>query len=196
MAFLRIEDFDPHYKDAFDGEEIIGLDVYSDVQEEKIGSITDILVDESGHFRYFVVDLGFWIFGKTILLPVGRSRIDYQSQRVYTNGLTKEQATHLPSYQHLETKGYDYEEQVRTTYRLPYMGEVPIRSDQEYIMPNTSEIQSAPVLDWKTINPDHYSYDLEPSLYRLNERDHQQLKRYEERLIAHNSLNKSHSIIR
>lgn len=196
MAFLRIEDFDQNYKDAFDGKDIIGWELYSDIQEEKIGSISDILVDESGHFRYFVVDLGLWIFGKTILLPVGRSRIDYQSHRVYTNGLTKDQAEHLPTYDHLETKGYDYEEQVRKVYRLPYMGEVPIRSDQEYVMPNTSEINSAPVLDWRDVNPDHYSYDAEPGLYRLNERDHQQLKRYEERLIANNSLKRSHSVIR
>jgi len=40
------------------------MGVYTDT-DEKIGTVNDALVDEEGHFRYFIVDLGFWIFGKS-----------------------------------------------------------------------------------------------------------------------------------
>ncbi|NTW18596.1 MAG: RlmF-related methyltransferase, partial [Nostocales cyanobacterium W4_Combined_metabat2_030] len=33
------------------------MGVYASV-DEKIGTVSDILVDDQGHFRYFVVDLG------------------------------------------------------------------------------------------------------------------------------------------
>jgi len=58
----------------------------------KIGTVSDALIDEQGNFRYLIVDLGSWIFGKKVLLPVGRSRIDYKAERVYVVGMTKEQA--------------------------------------------------------------------------------------------------------
>jgi hypothetical protein len=81
MSLYRIADFDPEYRDSFQGNDVKGSGVYAEGNDDKIGNISDILVDEEGHFRYFVVDLGFWIFGKKVLLPVGRSRIDYNADR-------------------------------------------------------------------------------------------------------------------
>ncbi len=63
MALLKLEDFDPNYRETFGGGDIKGLSVYAE-GDEKIGTVSDALVDEQGNFRYFVVDLGFWIFGK------------------------------------------------------------------------------------------------------------------------------------
>ena len=57
-------------------------DVYSDRDDEKVGTVKNIWVDESGRFGYLVVDTGFWIFGKQVLLPVDRTRID-QGDRSY-----------------------------------------------------------------------------------------------------------------
>jgi uncharacterized protein YrrD len=65
------------------------MSVYAEGTDEKIGTVSEILVDENGHFRYLVVDMGFWIFGKKILLPVGRSRVDRNSDRVYAIGMTR-----------------------------------------------------------------------------------------------------------
>jgi hypothetical protein len=98
MALLKIKDFDPNYKDVFSGFDIKGLSVYSEVNNEKIGSVHDLLVDEQGHFRYFIVDLGFWGFGKQVLLPVARSRVDNEGKHVYALGLTKEQVENLPEF--------------------------------------------------------------------------------------------------
>jgi len=118
MALHKISDFDPDYRRSFDDRDIKGFSVYSE-NDEKIGSVSDILVDEEGRFRYFIVDLGFWIFGKKVLLPMGRTRIDYNAERIYATGLTREQAESLPEYNEHDLVDYDYEERVRGVYRTP-----------------------------------------------------------------------------
>ena len=117
MALAKIADLYPNYKvDIFGGEDIKSFSVY-DQTNDKIGSIHDIIVDECWTFRYLVLDTGFWIFGKKVLLPVGRASIDYSQQRVYAKGLTKEQAESLPEYDDDMTIDYDYEDRVRKVYR-------------------------------------------------------------------------------
>lgn len=172
MPLHRIEDFDPNYHQTFEGDNIKGLDVYTEGTEQKVGTVSDVLVDEQGHFRYIVADLGFWIFGKKVLLPVGRSRIDYNTHRVYIVGLTREQAEQLPEYHENATPDYDYEEQVRGVYRAPAANTA---------MPTTYD-------------RDTYSYQQEPNLYDMNDRDHQTFKLYEERLIANKNRVKTGEI--
>jgi uncharacterized protein (TIGR02271 family) len=117
MALAKIADLYPDYKrDIFNGEDIKGFSVY-DYSNDKIGSVHDIIVDETGRFRYLVIDTGFWIFGKKVLLPVGRASVDYSQKRIYAQGLSKEQAETLPEYDEDMTIDYDYEEQVRGVYR-------------------------------------------------------------------------------
>ena len=64
MNLKKLSDFEPNYLQTFEGNDIIGFKVYIDASDEKVGSVKDILVDESGHFRYLVVDFGLWIFNK------------------------------------------------------------------------------------------------------------------------------------
>ena len=192
MPLAKIADLYPNYKeDIFGGEDIKSFSVY-DYTNDKIGSVHDIIVDESGRFRYLVIDTGFWIFGKKVLLPVGRASIDYSQERVYAKGLTKEQAESLPEYDDSMTVDYDYEERVRRVYR-----------GKDYEADNTVNVQEAGGLDSGayqatgtaagagiaagTYGRDDYSYDREPSLYNHAETDvddRQNLKLYEERLIA------------
>lgn len=117
MALLKIKDFDPNYRETFGGYDIKGLDVYSDINAEKIGTINDLLTDEQGHFRYFIVDLGFWGFGKKVMLPVGRSQIDNDGRYVHALGFTKEQAEKLPEFSENLKVDNNYEERVRGVYR-------------------------------------------------------------------------------
>lgn len=168
MALVKIADLYPNYKeDIFGGDDLKNFAVY-DYSNDKIGSVHDILVDETGRFRYLVIETGFWIFGKKVLLPVGRASIDYTQERIYASGLTKEQADNLPEYDDNMTIDYDYEEQVRMVYRgVEYDRQLP---SQE--LTSTSDI-------------DAYSYDKEPSLYAHQEADERKsLKLYEERLVA------------
>lgn len=161
MALLKIKDFNSNYKEEIlGGTDIKSYSVYADASDEKVGSVHDILVDEMGRIRYVVIDTGFWIFGKKVLLPVGRARIDYVNERLYTLGLTKEGAELLPEYDDDMTVDYDYEERVRSGYRDP-----KYKSPVGY-------------------NRDEYNYDRDPDLYDTREQDHGTIRLYEERLIA------------
>lgn len=195
MPLFKIGDFNPNYReDAFDGGDVKGLDVYAGRTEEKIGSIHDVLVDQTGRFRYFVIDTGFWIFGKKVLLPVGRCRVDVDARRIHAIGIsTKEQAEKLPEYDDRMTVDYDYEERVRHVYRTPTVeASVPVemsppveaptvvgRASQAATPPPVPKYPSSATYDRHT-----YTYEQEPALYQLNDQEHQKLRLYEERMVA------------
>jgi uncharacterized protein (TIGR02271 family) len=227
MALLKISDFDPNYRQAFDGNDIKGMGVFSQGTDEKIGTVSDVLVDENGNFRYLIVDLGFWIFGKKVLLPVGRSQIAHNADRVYAVGLTRQQAEELPEFKEDMAADYDYEERVRGVYRTPGSGSAagvspvadataslnaPVGTgaapiDTSIAASTPAPLNTAAPLDTPTpldtpvagaavtgdvvnqpstaaYNRDTYTYHQDAPLYELNDRDHQTLKLYEERLIA------------
>ncbi|TVP61079.1 MAG: DUF2382 domain-containing protein [Nodularia sp. (in: Bacteria)] len=193
MVLYKLQDFAADYTSPdFDNYEIRDFDVYSDINNEKVGTVKNILVDDTGRFRYIVVDTGFWIFGKQVLLPVGRSRISYSDRRVYATGLTQEQVESLPDFNDLERVDYDYEEQVRGVYRTPF-AETPLETsapveataplDTPSAYAETTPRTTTPA-SRSTYDRDTYTYDREPDLYDTSERNHQNLKLYEERLIA------------
>jgi len=214
MALTKLSDFDPNYRENFNGNDVKGMGVYVE-GDQKVGTVSDAIVDEEGHFRYFIVDLGFWIFGKKVLLPVGRSRVDHNADRVYATAMTREQADHLPEYNEHDTLDYDYEERVRGVYRgsdtsstavntsTPLEASAPLdaagvvggitgataaQSDyaayDEASAPEGAVYIPAATSSPTTSNRDTYNYHQEPSLYGLNDQDHQTLKLYQERLIA------------
>lgn len=183
MLLYKVEDFNPNYRtEAFDGKEFKGLDVYAGDTDEKIGKIDNGLVDETGRFRYFIVDTGSWIFGKKVLIPVGLCRIDFRSDRVYATGLqNKKQAERLPRYEDGMSVDYDYEEQVRNVYRTPTVeGTVPVET-------------SLPVESIAMAGYDRqaYVYEKEPEMYQVNEQNHEEFKLYEERLVTSKSRRKT-----
>ncbi|MBE9208325.1 DUF2382 domain-containing protein [Nostoc sp. LEGE 06077] len=194
MALYKLNEFDPDYRESFQGNDIKGLGVYTEGTDEKIGSVNDVLVDDEGHFRYLVVDLGFWIFGKKVLLPVGRSRIDYGRDRVYAVGMTREQAEDLPEFDERQVD-YDYEERVRGVYRNPKYSSTNVDTatpldttatlDTGYTATPTTPVTTP------TFSRDSYNYNEEPSLFGLNEQNHQTLKLYEERLVANKRRQKT-----
>ncbi|MEC4892557.1 MAG: DUF2382 domain-containing protein [Oscillatoria sp. PMC 1051.18] len=164
MALAKVADYYPNYKrEIFNGKDIKGFDVYAGTTNEKIGTVHDALVDETGRFRYFVIDTGFWIFGKKVLLPIGNSRIDYDRGNVYALSLTsKDQAEALPEYRDDMSVDFDYEERVRKAYRTP----------------------ATTTATTTNYTHDNYTYDRDRELYDTNERDHGLLRLYEERLIS------------
>jgi uncharacterized protein (TIGR02271 family) len=165
--------------------------VWASIQKarKKIGTVSDVLVDDEGHFRYLIVDLGFWIFGKKVLLPIGRTRIDYNSDRIYAIGMSREQAEDLPEFNERDRLDYDYEERVRGVYRNPKYSTQRVETSTP--LETTTPVEASAPLDTtyqprttRTYNRDTYNYQQEPDLYALDERNHQTLKLYEERLIA------------
>ena len=167
MPLHKLADFDPNYRETFGGDDVKGLDLYTE-GEQKIGTVADALVDNDGRFRYLVIDTGSETAGKQILLPIGLSRIDYNRQRVIVDGLSKAQVEQLPEYKESYAVDYDYEEQVRDVYR-------PLSANTES---TTAGAGTA------TYNRDTYNYQQDASLYDLNEQNHQTFRLYQERLIA------------
>lgn len=196
MALLRLEDFEPNYREAFGGE-IKGIDVYTENTEDKIGTVNDVLVDQEGRLRYLVVDVGFWVFGKKVLLPMGRSRGDWNARRVYAS-LSKTQAEDLPEFHDSMVADYDYEERVRGVYRTPAtkpsMGEVPLEAPVTLgAVPTTPGYLSAmpgAVPQPGTTPSTTYDYRQDSALYDLDE-DHPALRLYEERLMVNKQRHKS-----
>lgn len=168
MPLYKLEDFDPLYQETFSGDDIKGMDLYTQ-GGEKVGSVADVLVDPEGRFRYLVIETGFGGMGKKILLPIGLSYIDYKARRTTVDGLSKAQVEHLPEYNERMTVDYDYEEQVRGVYR-------PMTSTADMSATSTA-----------SYNRDTYTYEQDAPLYDLNQQKHQNIKLYEERLIANKS---------
>lgn len=196
MPLFKIGDFNPHYREeAFNGDDVKGLDVYAGRTNEKIGSIYDVLVDETGRFRYFVIDTGFWIFGKKVLLPVGRCRVSPEVQRIYAIGIaTKEQAENLPEYDDRMTVDYDYEERVRHVYRTPVV-ERSVPADSSDVVDVSSQRSTPPHTSNPTLpalyDRNTYTYEREPALYQMNDQEHQKFRLYEERLVANKTRRKT-----
>jgi uncharacterized protein (TIGR02271 family) len=117
MALHKIKDFYPDYREQFGDQDILSYGLYTGVNQEKVGSVDDLLVDDEGRFRYLVINTGAWIFGKKVLMPIGQTRIDYADKRVYADGLSREQVENLPEYDPNAVLDYDYEERVRGVYR-------------------------------------------------------------------------------
>jgi uncharacterized protein (TIGR02271 family) len=170
MALLKLQDAYPNYRqEIFGGDDIKGYDAYAE-NDDKIGSVYDALVDEAGRFRYFVIDTGFWVFGKKVLVPMGSVRLDYDRHRVYIPGMTKQEVESLPEYSDNLTVDYDYEERVRSVFR-----------------PRTAQA-SATAASATAARPTHdrntYNYDHDQSLYTANEGNNQRIRLYEERLLT------------
>jgi len=169
MALLKLADAYPNYRqEIFGGDDIKGYDVYATEGNEKIGSVYDALIDESGSFRYFVIDSGFWVFGKKVLVPMGQVQIDYDQHRIYITGMTKHEVENMPEYNDNMTVDYDYEERVRNVFRP------------------TAATATQPTYDRNT-----YNYETEKPLYQPNEGNNQRIKLYEERLLANKTRQKT-----
>ncbi|MEM7554739.1 MAG: DUF2382 domain-containing protein [Cyanobacteria bacterium P01_A01_bin.84] len=191
MTLFKIEDFNPNYsQEAFDGEDIKGIDVYASNTDEKIGTIHNILVDETGRFRYLVIDTGFWIFGKKVLLPVGRCHVNIDAKRINATGLfSKEQAENLPEYSDDMTVDYDYEERVRSIYRTPNVEtSAPVEMSPPVESSGVSQVshQAYDKVESRDTGYDrnNYTYEREPEMYNIDEQTHHKLKLYEEKLVT------------
>lgn len=134
MPLYHLKDYYPNYRDTLADGQMGNIDSYSVYAqgEDKVGTAKDLLVDESGQFRYLVVDTGPWIFGKNVLLPVGVARFDYDKDRIYVNGLSKTQVENLPEYKDDTVVDERYEEQVRGQYRPIAQG----RSNRQFLGSN------------------------------------------------------------
>jgi uncharacterized protein (TIGR02271 family) len=212
MALHKIKDFDPDYKKHFDDDDVKGMDLYA-AGDEKIGSVEDVLVDDSGHFRYLVINTGIWILGKRVLLPIGRARIEYHRKRVYAENLTKSQVEALPEFNDDTLVDLDHEERVRGVYRssAPATGvgsvgtqnyratdrndDAMVDLDTPYVDGQVEYQRQAAPTPLPVTAPAPVAAtptdDRDADLYAINEQNHPSFKLYQERLIASKTRQKT-----
>ena len=212
MALIKFKDAYPNYREAFrnsDNPEAAHFDEYSVYSgNEKVGSIKDALFEQNtGNIRYLVVDTGFWIFGKNVLLPIGLAHFDYDQRRVYVDGLTKQQVENLPEYKDDMTVDREYEDRVRTSYQDMGITRSRRYQGKQY---NASEYSAYPgsaalygsgqsttnanASASTAASADRYDYDNEPGLYGMDRESHNPIRLYQERLIADKERFKTGSV--
>ena len=166
MSLQTITEFDASYtQDSSIQNDLISRPVFIAQTDEEIGTVENILVDESGHFRYLVVDAASWLPDRKFLLPVGRCRTNGENNSISIDDFSsKQDLDRLPPYQNDSQLDYDYEESVRSAYRQ-FMGADPdLMADYDR---------------------DSYSYGNEPELYQISTAENQTMELYEEKLVTH-----------
>ena len=185
MTLVSLKEAYPDYRNQFKDNSLSHIDDYSVYAsgDDKVGSVEDGLFDDAtGQFRYLIVDTGVWIFGKKVLLPIGSARFDNSQERVYVEGLTKEQVEHLPEYEGVDSVDYNYEERVRGVYRENSVGQsAPVEGTAVKTKKATGMGTAA-----ATYTADTYDYhEHDADLYKMDRNDGNQLiQLYEERLVA------------
>lgn len=213
MALMKFKEAYPDYRQTFKNsgnQEAAHFDEYSVYSgNDKVGSIKDALFEQNtGSIRYLIVDTGFWIFGKNVLLPIGLAHFDYDQRRVYVDGLTKEQVESLPEYRDDMTVDREYEDRVRRSYRDMGVTRSRRYENKQYNEKEHGSYPGSAALYGSTrpgygqaaastssaTNANHYEYDTEPGLYGMDRESHQPIRLYQERLIADKERFKTGSV--
>ena len=165
MNLQSIAEFNPNYaRESSIEDDLIGRKIFTAQTDEEIGIVDDVIVDESGHFRYLVIDAGSWLPDRKFLLPIGKCRAYKEANSLVLTDISDKQVLEqVPAYENDRPIHYEYEEDVRNVYR-------------QLSATDNSEIA--------TYDRDSYSYENEPELYQISPEDNQVIKLYEERLIT------------
>ncbi|HEY9666136.1 MAG TPA: PRC-barrel domain-containing protein, partial [Coleofasciculaceae cyanobacterium] len=100
MALLRLKDFEASSRRSLRdsrGYNLVHFEVYT-AQEEKVGQVADILIDEVGHCQHIIIALSEEIANKQVLLPYEQCQVDQTTQHICVEGLNREQIANLKTY--------------------------------------------------------------------------------------------------
>lgn len=62
-------------------EKVIGFTVFA--KDGEIGHVEDVLINaDTNEAAFLLVDVGFWIFGKKVMVPLVKTEIDYANNEV------------------------------------------------------------------------------------------------------------------
>lgn len=169
MSLQPIAEYNPQYfQESSIKNELISRPVFISSTKEEIGTLNDVLVDETGRFRYLVVKAGSWLNERQFLLPAGICRTNKDRNAIGVLSIDDKQILEqLPAYNSASEIDYEYEEALRKVYRQ---------------LMNTDKAEVSH-------DRDSYSYDREPELYQFSDEDSQTIKLYEERLITSKQRN-------
>jgi hypothetical protein len=184
MPLFPLKDFYQNYDDQVDtcqGADLVGYTVCTN-GEQPIGSIRDVLVDNTGHFRYLVLHISFWGQYKTIIVPIGLTKFNYDQKQVLIEGLNPSKLEALPTYKTCSDVDRTYEQRVRDVFRVT----ASQRAGRTFLQqPYTvhGQYRGAPSGQTPGSAEDYEHY---PMFYGLSDRDNQRpLKNLEKHLTEH-----------
>lgn len=92
-----------------------GWEVRTRMDDEKVGKVDDVLIEDSGEARFLEVDLG--LFSRRVLLPVERASTDSTDEVVWVEGFDKNGFEQVPEYDGDVAKlNADYRENLHRAY--------------------------------------------------------------------------------
>ncbi|WNZ21809.1 DUF2382 domain-containing protein [Leptolyngbya sp. NK1-12] len=97
MNFLRLKTTHPLYRQGIGETDIVGFDVATE-QQDSIGKVVDVLIDEAQRSYYLVVETSSWLSRKSVLLPLSRFQVMPKERRLYLMGISKAEVEKLPAY--------------------------------------------------------------------------------------------------
>jgi hypothetical protein len=97
MALIPLSKSDPAqlHQDAFD---VRGWEVRTEADDDKAGSVDDVLMDSDGTPHLLDVDLG--LLSRHVLVPLSQAWADASRRVIWIEGLCKEDLKRMPSYDH------------------------------------------------------------------------------------------------
>lgn len=97
MDLFKLSDFQPEYRKSFEDSDIVQFEVWTE-RKERVGRVADILMDDIGQLYYLVLEIGFWLNRRLVLIAPEQFQLDRPARHVYLMGLSKRQVEGLPSY--------------------------------------------------------------------------------------------------
>ena len=97
MALIPLSKSDPArlHPDAFD---VRGWEVRTEADDDKVGSVDDVLMDSEGTPHLLDVDLG--LLSRHVLVPLSQAWADASRRVVWIESLCKDDLKRMPSYDH------------------------------------------------------------------------------------------------
>lgn len=133
MKFFSLRHTDAPYRPVFGNQDVIGFKVHS--QNESIGKVVDVLVDEMGRSYYVAVERNHLLSQERFILPLTACKLAASEQRIYVTELDKSQIKNLPAYrkENVTRYGGNYTSAARATSvePLPVEASLPL----EYSLP-------------------------------------------------------------
>jgi stress response protein YsnF len=97
MALIRLNEIDPHHHRTVRGKDIRRFQIFSR-QNQRIGKITDALLDNTNQFHYLIADVYSPRTSQNVLIPIRQTQVDLEGERVYLPDLDATQIAALPTY--------------------------------------------------------------------------------------------------
>jgi ribosomal 30S subunit maturation factor RimM len=136
--------------------DVRGWTVRSEIGDEKVGKVEDMLLDGHGRLRYLDVDLG--LMKKHILVPLEHAFAERETETVRIEGMTKDQLEEVPEYAvDPETLDDGYERRLAAVY-----GDTPRAASSSYVDPDAPDDREVELRRMEALEDDYQVAGADP----------------------------------